>query len=205
MTQQPSTRERLLAAAERVLLSEGVDGLSLRSVTAAAGVNVASVNYTFGGKDALLEALSERLLEPLTAERIRRIDEVTQAQNCTVEDLLTAYTMPLLGMDLRVAPLYIELLVKPRVEDNARLRQVGVGVIRPGLDRLLDALQVALPEHPREILEVRIQLLFGGATLCLRDWITTGADRAPLVRELVAVGTAGLSAPTPSQGKWPQG
>lgn len=204
ITQQLSTRERLLTAAERVLLSDGVEGLSLRSVTAAAGVNVASVNYTFGGKDALLDALSERLLQPLTAERIRRIDEVTQVQGYTVEDLLTAYIMPLLGVDPRVAPLYIELLVKPREDGNVRLHQVGVGVIMPGRQRLLDALTVVLPDHPREILEVRVQLLSGASALYMRDWIAKGADRTLLMQELIAVCTAGLSAPTPwSSGNLP--
>lgn len=60
-----STRARLLAAAERVLLESGYDRLSVRAVNAAAGMNPAAVHYHFGSKDALVAALLEERLGPL--------------------------------------------------------------------------------------------------------------------------------------------
>jgi AcrR family transcriptional regulator len=47
----------LLAAAERLFADRGIDAVSLRSVMAEAGTNVASVHYHFGTKQALVEAL----------------------------------------------------------------------------------------------------------------------------------------------------
>lgn len=67
-------RVLLLAAAERLFADRGVDAVSLRSVMAEAGTNVASVHYHFGTKQALVEALVQarsgevgRLREPLLA------------------------------------------------------------------------------------------------------------------------------------------
>jgi AcrR family transcriptional regulator len=192
---QHDARTQLLDAAEQVLLARGIDGVSVRSVTAAAGMNVAAVNYTFGGKDALLYALAERLLTPLTAERIRRIDAVTKRADYCVEDLMRAYAVPLLGMDPRIAPLFVELLIRPVPNGNSRLGEVGKDAIRPGLERLIDALAAILPDHPRQTLQFRVRLLFEAAALYLRDEIVSEPDRQLLIDELVALSTAALSVP----------
>lgn len=192
---QRDTRTQLLDAAERVLLQHGVSGLSVRNVTTAAGMNVGAVNYTFGGKDGLLYALLERSMSPLAAERIRRLDEVTASGEYTVEDLVRAYTVPLLGMEPHVAPLFIELLVKPRLEGNDRLLQAGREVLRPGIERLVDALVTALPHQPRETLALRIRLLFAAAALYLHEEIPSEPDRQRMIDELIVVTAAALSAP----------
>jgi AcrR family transcriptional regulator len=58
------TRERLLAAAERLFAEHGYGGTSVRDVTEAAGANVAAVNYHFGGKEQLyLEVFGARTAE----------------------------------------------------------------------------------------------------------------------------------------------
>ena len=63
------TRERLLAAAERLFAEQGYDGTSVRDVTVAAGANVAAVNYHFGGKERLyMEVFGARTAE-MTALR----------------------------------------------------------------------------------------------------------------------------------------
>jgi len=45
-----SVQDRLLDAAEELFCEHGFDGTSVRDLAAAAGCNVASVNYYFGGK-----------------------------------------------------------------------------------------------------------------------------------------------------------
>nr|MBA3839938.1 helix-turn-helix transcriptional regulator [Thermoleophilaceae bacterium] len=57
----PDTKQRILDAAERRFAAEGFDGTSMRAVTAEADVNLAAVNYHFGSKAALLEAVVGRI------------------------------------------------------------------------------------------------------------------------------------------------
>lgn len=193
---QRDTRTQLLDAAEEILLEHGLDGLSVRSVTAAAGMNVGAVNYTFGGKDALLFALSQRVLRPVATERIRLIEEVVSSGPYAAEDLLRAYTVPILGMDPRVAPLFVELLIRsPTAENDDRLTRAGKDVLRPGLERLIEALSTVLPNLPAEVLARRLHLLFGAAALYLRDEVRSDTDRQDLIAEMIAVGAAALSAP----------
>lgn len=60
------TRERILEAAFRRMVSEGYAALSVREIAKDAGVNHALINYHFGTKDQLvidvLDAMNQRLL-----------------------------------------------------------------------------------------------------------------------------------------------
>ena len=53
------TRERILSAAEALFAERGFDTVSLRDITGAADANVAAVNYHFGSKDKLIDAVIE--------------------------------------------------------------------------------------------------------------------------------------------------
>ena len=64
-----STKERILGAAEVLFAQRGFDGASLRQLTAAAGVNLAAVNYHFGSKDRLVEEVFRRRLDELNSRR----------------------------------------------------------------------------------------------------------------------------------------
>jgi AcrR family transcriptional regulator len=56
-----STRDRIFSTAKRLFARDGFAPTSIRDITEEAGVNVAAVNYHFGGKENLyLEILSER-------------------------------------------------------------------------------------------------------------------------------------------------
>lgn len=54
------TRERLLDAAEELIAERGPARVTVRDITSLAGANTAAVNYHFGSKDKLLQALVGR-------------------------------------------------------------------------------------------------------------------------------------------------
>lgn len=70
------TRERLLDAAEELFARSGYAGASVRDITAAAGSNLAAVNYHFGGKHNLYR---ETLLRRLAAIRRQRLAALERA------------------------------------------------------------------------------------------------------------------------------
>ncbi|MCK5427639.1 MAG: helix-turn-helix transcriptional regulator, partial [Thermodesulfovibrionia bacterium] len=51
------TKQRILDATEFLFARKGFRGTSLREITNRAGVNLAAVNYHFGSKKTLLEAV----------------------------------------------------------------------------------------------------------------------------------------------------
>ncbi|MBM3385373.1 MAG: helix-turn-helix transcriptional regulator, partial [Betaproteobacteria bacterium] len=70
------TQVRILGAAEELFMQHGFEGTPMRLLTARAGVNLAAVNYHFGSKDALIEAVFRRRLDPMNTARIAAIDRM---------------------------------------------------------------------------------------------------------------------------------
>lgn len=76
MLKTPDTRDRLLDAAEAVVIARGVAALSLDAVAAEAGVSKGGLLHHFRSKEALLSGLVERL----AAEMRAIFDAVVAAQ-----------------------------------------------------------------------------------------------------------------------------
>lgn len=66
----PSPKERIILAAEALFAEHGIDGVSLRQISAASGSgNNTAVQYHFGTKDQLVRAIFEYRLPYLHARR----------------------------------------------------------------------------------------------------------------------------------------
>ena len=65
---QSATVDRILDAAEKLFAEHGFAETSLRSITSKAGVNLAAVNYHFGSKKALIQAVFSRFLDPFVSK-----------------------------------------------------------------------------------------------------------------------------------------
>lgn len=97
---EKSTRERLLDTAEQLFATKGIANTSTRDITGQAGVNLASVNYHFGSKEALVEEIIARRIVPVNEERLRmlRAYEKENGGQATTEQILRAFIAPGLEM-----------------------------------------------------------------------------------------------------------
>lgn len=95
------TRERILAAAERLFGTEGFDSVSMRQITHEAGANVAAVNYHFGSKRGLLHEIVSRRLEPMNRQRLADLAALRRENApapVPVEAILRAFFEPIMAM-----------------------------------------------------------------------------------------------------------
>lgn len=76
---QPDTIARILDAAEELFAEKGFSDTSLRSITGLAEVNLAAVNYHFGSKKGLIQAVFSRYLDPFCESLNRQIDAYEQS------------------------------------------------------------------------------------------------------------------------------
>lgn len=90
------TRQTLLDAAEVLFAENGYAATSMRQLTTTAGANLAAVNYHFGSKEELTKAVLARRIEPINAERRRRLDLLQRpgARRCGVREILLAFVEP---------------------------------------------------------------------------------------------------------------
>ena len=208
-----ATRERILAAAERLFLDNGYDGTSSRMITAAARVNLAAVNYHFGGKEGLFQAMLARRLDALHAERLALLDadeRVAAGGALTCERILAALFAPALRLARapgRGGKDFLRLLGRAYVDPSPQLREFLSERYAPSIARFKEALARALPTiAPRE-LTWRLHFMMGALAYTLAGsdaWkliaALNPADAANdtlLLRRLAPFLIAGLQAPLP--------
>lgn len=98
---QTDTITRILDAAEQLFAEKGFAETSLRMITTRAKVNLAAVNYHFGSKKDLIQAVFARFLSPFTQKLTKELDEVVaHSPNPSFHDVLGVLAKTMLhGVD----------------------------------------------------------------------------------------------------------
>jgi AcrR family transcriptional regulator len=94
------TAARLLDAAERIFAEQGIEAASVRAITQAAGANIAAVNYHFGSKQDLVQALLERRVTEMHDARRPFLDRALSAPSVAPRDIATVWVRPLAELAL---------------------------------------------------------------------------------------------------------
>src|SRR5271154_2961756 len=117
----PDTKERILDTAERLFCEHGFEATSLRAITAAAGVNLAAVNYHFQTKDSLVHAVIQRRMQPINAKRLELLNACEKITGDGIPDLnkiIEAFLLPIVGAQLNelehFGPILARLYTEPR-------------------------------------------------------------------------------------------
>ena len=205
------TRTRILEAAEELFMQHGFGGTSMRHLTATAGANLAAVNYHFGSKDALIEAVFRRRLDPMNAGRIAELDRLERdagGRALAPEAIIRAFV----GASLRMIEdskcgvrNFIRLLGRTYTDPQKHIRSLIGQLYAPAMERFKSAFERALPQMPRDELVWRIHFMFGtlAYTLAATDTVQLIAGCKPedrydarlLEARLTAFLAAGLLAP----------
>ena len=81
------TRERLIDEAGKLVASRGWSAVTARAVCQNANVNAASINYWFGGRDALYQAVFEKIPHTIFSQEM----EIEMVQYESAKDALEFY------------------------------------------------------------------------------------------------------------------
>lgn len=115
------TLERLLDAAEQVLGEKRFEAATVEEICREAGYTVGAFYARFDSKDALLEALEERLREQMTEELLPLLDS-GQARSGSRESHLLEVLLTLAGIYRRRGGTVRALLLRARTDDDLRRR-----------------------------------------------------------------------------------
>jgi AcrR family transcriptional regulator len=208
-----ATKERILDAAEALFMEHGYEATSLRALSAAADVNLAAVNYHFGGKEALFEAVLRRRLDPMNAERVELLTHFEKGAApapVPCERILTALLIPALKLardPKRGGRNFLRLLGRAYADPAPFIRQFLSDRYATMIARFKSAFALALPHLPRRELSWRLHFIMGALsyTLAGTDVLRLIAELNPtdtqndelLLRRLAPFLLAGLTAPLP--------
>ena len=88
---EKDTKSALLDCAERLFLEHGLEGVSVREITDAAGANVAAINYHFSGKTNLYREVLSRRFEQIVHRKVELLRPFLE----NIQDILYLYYQPL--------------------------------------------------------------------------------------------------------------
>ena len=161
---EAATKNLVFIAAERLFALHGFQNVSVRDITAAAGVNLASVNYHFGSKDALLFEIFKRRTAELNRERAKMLHEANDRNEGAppLREILAALLPPPLRW---LAPdherrISLQFLIRARSEGTDEIRQVLKSDVSH-LRRFSDALLRARPDLSPEEVYWRLHFTLG--------------------------------------------
>jgi len=204
------SRERILDAAEQLFSEKGVPAASLREIGALARANPGSIYFHFKTKGDLVREVFRRRIEPLDAERVRRLDAAEAAHApgpAPLEAVLEALVGPMLRLANgagRAGAAFLRLLGRTYNEPDRDLVRMLWRDHGATMERFRDALARALPEVPEEQLFLRFHFALGALAFTLgsdASWqLVVGrrpdaASWEDVVRELMPFLVAGFQAP----------
>ena len=200
------TKTRILDAAERLLSERGFTGVSLRTVTTEAGVNLGAVNYHFQSKKALIQAVFARRLAPLNRRRIEALDACearAAGKPVPLEELLHAFLGPVMKPDGGAAG-FVQLIARMYTEPSLDVRRIFSAELGEIVQRFLSAFRRTLPELQPEELFWRVlftigamaQTLGAGSLLhFISGGICDPSDLESAEKRLVCFAVSGFRAP----------
>jgi AcrR family transcriptional regulator len=207
------TKERILDAAENLFMEHGFEATSLRSITAAAGVNLAAVNYHFGTKEELFQSVLTRRLDPMNQDRVdllTRLEAEAAPDPLPCDRILMALFIPALTLardPQRGGKNFLRLLGRAYADPAPFIRRFLSEQYAAMIGRFKAAFSRALPNLPRKELSWRLHFIMGALsyTLAGTDALKLIAELNPLetdndevlLRRLAPFLLAGLNAPLP--------
>jgi AcrR family transcriptional regulator len=204
------TRSRLLDAAEQLFAEHGFNGVSMRTITGTAGVNLAAAHYHFQGKEGLYRAVFERRVVPMNEERARLL------QACLDEEARTGQLDPSAVLDAFIGPA-IRISAAPGADNFRRLsgrasadpspeaRRTIYELYDTVAARFVDILARACPHLAKEDLFWRLACIYGammyvradsGRLQQLLGSEYSMADSSAAMHHIIPVLAAGLAVPS---------
>lgn len=144
---QSKTARQIQAAAETLFAEQGFAETTMRQITTAADVNLASVNYHFGSKQGLIQAVAESYLHPLCKyiedaihERLSLNSDDTVTLNELIEMLMRGL-LQVHNHNTHALSMFSRLLDLAYMKNQEELRTYLLGLYRSRLAVFLDLLR----------------------------------------------------------------
>ena len=187
-TTSQDTKSRILDVAEQLFMEHGFEATSLRQLTSSAGVNLAAVNYHFGTKEELFQAVLTRRLDPMNQERIELLGKLERdhgGRPIACERILASMLVPALRLardEKRGGKNFLRLLGRAYADPAPFIRHFLSEQYAEMIARYKEAFHRALPHLSRQELTWRLHFVMGALSYTL-----AGTDALKLFSQVTTV------------------
>ena len=160
---RPDTRESLLDAAESLFSQRGYNGVSVREIVEAAGVNIAAVNYHFGSKmDLYVETVRRALERSDSEEKWSVLDGAggdRRSAAAALARFIRTFLFDIVQSDQPSAA--CSLIIREAAQPSEAVDAVLGNFIRPNQQRLTEVIAILRPGASPEELRLFAESLMG--------------------------------------------
>lgn len=203
------TQQRILDAAQSLFAESGFNDTSLRQITTKAEVNLAAVNYHFGSKKELIQAVLQRYLQIFMPRLDQEFDALlAKTKPNNLPDILSVFVNPLLELNhiqRKGTRTFLQLLGRGYTDVQGHLRWFINHHYGRTLDKFVLLVQQSCPYLPPSELFWRLHFSLGSivftmasnealAEIALADF-EEAVDIEGVIRRLIPYLSAGIAAP----------
>lgn len=168
---ESNVREEILDAAEAVFAELGYAGTTLREVATQASVTQALINYYFGSKYGLFEAVFLRRGRQISEQRMHKLEQLQAGgRRPKVRQIVEAFLLPTLA--LRSTPAgraFLRLQARLHTEPPQISYQLRSEAYDVSTRRYVEALRAALPSLSEKDAYWRMTLMVGAYMYAFSD------------------------------------
>jgi AcrR family transcriptional regulator len=188
------------------MAERGTATVSMRMVCEAAGHrNHSAVQFHFGSRDGLLQAIAAERMRPITERRQEMLAELDRGGHANdLRGLVAALVVPLAERTLGVPGSHYARFLAASYADAAWSSAVHATAQGRAFENWRERLETALPDLPAPLRRARVDRAVTSVIVSLAGWEANcgrrGLRDATLVADLIATTVAGLTAPPPVAG-----
>lgn len=172
------TKERILQVAEKLFIEKGIEGASLRAITAEANANIAAINYHYGSKDNLVKEVFKKYLYPLDLIREKILQEAIEnkvGEEISVKDLVRAFLLPWYEFKLnhpQVMRIFLRFYGLQTGVANSSFQKMVAETAASAYSVFSEGVFKALPDSDPIILKKRINIAVAtAASFIINGWL----------------------------------
>jgi AcrR family transcriptional regulator len=161
-------RQRILSASEKLFTERGLL-VTVRELAAKAKVSLAAINYYFGSKAGLTQAVFERLSQRVNEQRLIELDAILRSAGSkkpSMYDLIGAFLRPYFDSKDN-GKLLAKIIVMHRLEPSPLTHLIIDRHFDPMAQRFVDAFALACPNVSRTAFAWRYAFMISAIVLTL--------------------------------------
>jgi AcrR family transcriptional regulator len=167
------TRNRIIEVAEGLFAHRSYTAVSMREITAEAGVGLSAINYHFGTKEAMFKAVFLRRARELNRERAKLMEGAEQRANGGVvplRELLFALLRPGIrwSFDSGGRSLFVQFLMRCQMDQSSPLHEIFYNDFEH-LRRFIPNFMRVLPELTEQDILWRLHFTLGALHYTITD------------------------------------
>lgn len=159
-----TTRRKILMTALELYAQRGLEGVSLRTISAASGTrNSAAVHYHFGNRLGMIEAVLTMITDHLRPRFEAGISAVEAAPAPSLREVVKATALPYLSLllpDTPWGPPALRFMAHLHADNTPAVIRLLNRHFQPEVERIEAQLHRVLPAVPRNTLRIRLAFTF---------------------------------------------